>query len=412
MKFTDYFRTRKGLIRIAVLLIVSLLSVLISRTTFFYCVIISRKAIDVMLKILITLSLFLFCISLGIIYKRYEKKPVKRFPWLCVGVFEIVFTANYFFNMASPYGIYSYNWEKDYSFRSSVLSDNDYIIIQHGNSTNLRTGIYNKFGIKLASTEADCIYLAEYYNKFSRETCFVGLSAYNGSSLVIDIFDRNWKKYDSFAVETGNYYETIGSCFYSFIGDQLRTFYYDNTEFTDWRGETLEWTYYDNNKDKRMSDSRWNLNPNSEGYFMNVPCRVIAKPKYIEEYELWLKSSQSSQSSNKVQSSKQNSGRTSTPSTSHSSTNGVYPSYPYANNYNPTPTATSTPTPQKRWRNVTYEEDCPHCLHGECSNCNGTGLIRNPYTGKQTDCPNCGYTHSCRYCDGRGTITKTKQVYE
>lgn len=78
----------------------------------------------------------------------------------------------------------------------------------------------------------------------------------------------------------------------------------------------------------------------------------------------------------------------------------------------PTPNAEPNPTQKKHWITVTREVDCQHCWHsGKCSTCNGNGWYINHLTGKQIGCPNCT-NGNCRFCGGRGTITKTEQVYE
>lgn len=73
-------------------------------------------------------------------------------------------------------------------------------------------------------------------------------------------------------------------------------------------------------------------------------------------------------------------------------------------------------TPSKRWRTVTRDVDCTHCAHsGKCNSCYGKGYYYSSFgVSKTVDCPNCyGYkTGLCRYCQGKGTVTKTERVYE
>lgn len=68
-------------------------------------------------------------------------------------------------------------------------------------------------------------------------------------------------------------------------------------------------------------------------------------------------------------------------------------------------------SPQKKWRTITYQEDCHMCRGLKyCSSCGGTGHIYG-FTGNKLDCPNCS-NGECSHCHGTGKVTKTKQVFE
>lgn len=85
--------------------------------------------------------------------------------------------------------------------------------------------------------------------------------------------------------------------------------------------------------------------------------------------------------------------------------------------YNPNqPIQQSAPTysetPAKQWRTITREVDCTFCWHsGKCNTCNGKGWYNNPFGTGIVNCPNCT-NGNCSHCGGRGSITKTEQVYD
>ncbi len=72
----------------------------------------------------------------------------------------------------------------------------------------------------------------------------------------------------------------------------------------------------------------------------------------------------------------------------------------------PTPTAPEKPAPtaasQGHWEWQTREVDCPSCVNGECSTCNGTGIYR--LYGEAVPC-----RLYCNSCNGLGSISQ--QVY-
>ena len=88
------------------------------------------------------------------------------------------------------------------------------------------------------------------------------------------------------------------------------------------------------------------------------------------------------------------------------------PIYPSAQNSSSTTQESSiSSSPQKKWRTITYQEDCHMCRGLKyCSSCGGTGHIYG-FTGNKLDCPNCS-NGECSHCHGTGKVTKTKQVFE
>ncbi|MCI6378286.1 MAG: hypothetical protein MR842_11135 [Clostridiales bacterium] len=66
----------------------------------------------------------------------------------------------------------------------------------------------------------------------------------------------------------------------------------------------------------------------------------------------------------------------------------------------PAPTAAS----HGHWEWQTTEVDCPSCVNGWCSVCNGTGIYR--LYGQTVAC-----RIYCSSCDGRGTITQRTYVF-
>lgn len=56
------------------------------------------------------------------------------------------------------------------------------------------------------------------------------------------------------------------------------------------------------------------------------------------------------------------------------------------------------------WIWVEVEKDCPFCVNGRCSNCNGTGAIH--LYGETVSCD-----RSCVACDGLGTYTTQEYQY-
>lgn len=108
-----------------------------------------------------------------------------------------------------------------------------------------------------------------------------------------------------------------------------------------------------------------------------------------------------------------------TPSNS-SSTSSSSTSYPVSNTYpsitpsdNSASTTKANSSPRKSWKTVSYTETCGSCHgSGKCWTCNGKGWCRNEFGLDGThDCPNC-INGVCSHCNGTGKITKTKQVYE
>lgn len=106
-------------------------------------------------------------------------------------------------------------------------------------------------------------------------------------------------------------------------------------------------------------------------------------------------------------------------SSSSSGSGGYNPAPVYIAPINPSAQNSSSTTqessisssPQKKWRTITYQEDC-HMCRGlkSCSSCGGTGHIYG-FTGNKLDCPNCS-NGECSHCHGTGKVTKTKQVFE
>ncbi len=90
------------------------------------------------------------------------------------------------------------------------------------------------------------------------------------------------------------------------------------------------------------------------------------------------------------------------------------PIYPSAQNSSSTTKESSTySSPQKKWRTITYQEDC-HMCHGlgKCWTCSGKGWEYNKLgVDGVHDCPNCS-NGECSHCHGTGKVTKTKQVFE
>ena len=108
----------------------------------------------------------------------------------------------------------------------------------------------------------------------------------------------------------------------------------------------------------------------------------------------------------------------STPSSSSSSDyypdiqSPSYPATTYPDNYENRNSEYSAPSKQLRY--YTEEETCPIC-HGTrtCNTCGGKGYYFVWGTGKDAPCPNCKNQNGrCSYCDGRGTVTKQRSVYE
>lgn len=105
---------------------------------------------------------------------------------------------------------------------------------------------------------------------------------------------------------------------------------------------------------------------------------------------------------------------------SSSSGRGAYNSTPiYTTPINPSAQNSSSTTqestisnsPQKKWKTITYQEDCHMCRGLKyCWTCGGTGHIYG-MTGDKLDCPNCT-NGECSHCNSTGTVTKTKQVFE
>ncbi|MBQ7530834.1 MAG: hypothetical protein IJT12_03940 [Paludibacteraceae bacterium] len=87
MKINDYFHTRMGLLRIAILVVIAILSALISKFIGFHFVDIDREMIFLPMGWIVGLTLVVLVIAIA---RKSTKKPVKFYPVLCVGVFAVV----------------------------------------------------------------------------------------------------------------------------------------------------------------------------------------------------------------------------------------------------------------------------------------------------------------------------------
>ena len=207
MKLSDYFRTPRGYKRLAIVLAVAILASCLGWMMHFVAIgVFDCSPMVVWLLFGLPVIYIVLLIADGII-KRRKQQPRKRFGWFCTGVFVVMYAVA---TMAT--------WFEICKAGHSPI----------GVVTN--KGLYNSIGIRKADLDKDYIYIAEYYNKFTHDHCYLAIHNNNDpltnpcGLLELDFFDMNLHRIDGCALEVtqqgegttklGRYIDAnVGICF-------------------------------------------------------------------------------------------------------------------------------------------------------------------------------------------------------
>jgi len=184
MKRLEQFCTPRGYKRSAIVLAVAILASWTGWMMHFVAIgVFDCSPLVVWLLFGLPVIYIALLIADGII-KRRRQQPRKRFGWLCAGVFVVMYAIA---TMAT--------WFEICKAGHSPI----------GVVTN--KGLYNSIGIRKAGWDKDYFYIATYYNKFTREHCYLALHNNNDplsnpcGLLELDIFDMNLHRIDGCALE-------------------------------------------------------------------------------------------------------------------------------------------------------------------------------------------------------------------
>lgn len=184
MKLSDFFRTSCGYKRLAIVLVVAILASWTGWMMHFVAVGVFDKSPLVVWLLIGLPVIYIALLIADIVIKNSKQQQRNHFGWCCAGVFVAIYAVA---TMATWFSISK-------AGHSSI-----------GVVTN--QGLYNSIGIQKAGWDKDYFYIAEYYNKFSHEHCYLALHNNNDpltnpcGLLEIDIFDKNLNRIDGCALE-------------------------------------------------------------------------------------------------------------------------------------------------------------------------------------------------------------------
>ena len=206
MKLSEYFSTPRGYKRLAIVPAVAIIAALAAWVVPFFAVGVCDKS-PLTGWILIALPIvYVLLLVIDIIVKHRNKQVRNHFPWVCAGIFIVIYWIVTFCMMfsISQYG------------KSSIGVVTD-------------KGLYNSIGISKVEWNGQCMFIAEYDNKYTNEHCYLVLhnnteSLSTPGILVADIYDMNLHRIDGFTLEAilpGEDTMTLGEYIDDYVGEMV-----------------------------------------------------------------------------------------------------------------------------------------------------------------------------------------------